>query len=51
MYGASSSSVGRITKLHQPSNQSAGAINTGTKVGGVTLVREQKVGGITRVNK
>lgn len=47
----SSSSVGGITKVHQPSNQSAEVINTGTKVGGVTLVREQKVGGITRVKK
>lgn len=47
----STSSVGGITKVHQPSNQSAGGSNTSTKVGGVTLVREQKVGGITRAKK
>ena len=47
----STSSVGGITKVHQPSNQSAGGSNTSAKVGGVTLVREQKVGGITRAKK
>ena len=47
----STSSVGGITKVHQPSNQSAGGSNASTKVGGVTLVREQKVGGITRAKK
>lgn len=47
----STSSVGGITKVHQPSNQSAGGSNTSTKVGGVTLVREQKIGGITRAKK
>lgn len=47
----STSSVGGITKVHQPSNQSAGGSNTSTKVGGLTLVREQKVGGITRAKK
>ena len=47
----STSSVGGITKVHQPSKQSLGGSNTGTKVGGVTLVKEQKVGGITRVKK
>ena len=47
----STSSVGGITKVHQPSDQSAGGSNTSTKVGGVTLVREQKVGGITRAKK
>lgn len=47
----STSSVGGITKVHQPSNQSAGGSNASTKVGGVTLVREQKVGEITRAKK
>lgn len=47
----STSSVGGITKVHQANNQSSGASNTSTKVGGVTLVREQKVGGITRAKK
>lgn len=44
-------SVGGITKVHEPCNQSAGSTNTSTKVGGVTLLREQKVGGITRAKK
>ena len=47
----STTSVGGITKVHQPSNQSASGSNTSTKVGGVTLVREQKVGGITRAKR
>ena len=45
------SSVGGITKVHQPSNQSSQIANTSTKVGGVTRVREPKVGGITRAKK
>jgi len=47
----SASSVGGITKVHQPSNHSVGGTNVSTKVGGVTLVREKKVGGITRAKK
>ena len=47
----STSSVGGITKVYQPGNQSAGVTNAGTKDGGVTLVKEQKVGGITRAKK
>lgn len=45
------SSVGGITKVQSSKNQSAGASDFNSKVGGVTLVREQKVGGITRAKK
>lgn len=47
----STSSVGGITKVHQPSNQSAGVSTGSAKVGGITLVKESKVGGITRAKK
>ena len=47
----STASVGGITKIHQTSSHSTGVTNTSAKIGGVTLVREQKVGGITRAKK
>lgn len=42
------SSVGGITKVHQSNHQSAGTPNTSTKVGGITLARGNRVGGITK---
>ena len=46
------SSVGSITRVHQTSNRSLGDRNTtGTQIDCVTLVKKQKVGGITRVKK
>lgn len=48
---ASTPSVGGITKVRRSCNQSEGVAKSGTKVGGVTLVKEQKVGGITRAKK
>ena len=47
----STSSVGGITKVRGSGNQSTGVSTGDTKVGGVTLVKEHKVGGITRVKK
>lgn len=47
----STSGVGGITRVQHPTNQSSGNSPKSGKVGGITLVREQKVGGITRVKK
>lgn len=47
----STASVGGITKVHQHNNQQTDTTNSSNKVGGITLVREQRVGGITRVKK
>lgn len=47
----STSSVGGITKVHSSDNHSTGLTSVSTKVGGITLVKEHKVGGITRVKK
>lgn len=41
-------SVGGITKAHQPNKPSTSVTNTNTKVGGITLARNRKVGGITK---
>ena len=47
----STSSVSGITRVQQPDNQGINNAPKSGKVGGITLVREQKVGGITRVKK
>lgn len=48
---SSTTSVGGITKVHSSNSQNQDTSNSAAKVGGITLVREQKVGGITRVKK
>lgn len=47
----STSSVGGITKVHSSGNQSTGISTGSAKVGGITLVKENRVGGITRAKK
>lgn len=44
-------SVGGITKVHSSNSQNPSSSSSVAKVGGVTLVRKQKVGGITRTKK
>ena len=51
---SSITSVGGITKVHSSNIQNQSASNSPSstsKVGGITLVRERKIGGITRAKK
>ncbi|MBR2894117.1 MAG: hypothetical protein IKC03_00475 [Oscillospiraceae bacterium] len=40
-------SIGGITRTHQSGNQDSGTAHSGARVGGITLVKEKKIGGIT----
>lgn len=47
----STSSVGGVTKVHGSGNRNTGVSIGNAKVGGITLVKENRVGGITRSKK